>query len=128
VKLLDGGPPFQGRIPTSFILRSGSVTIAVIVPDAAAVNPQGLPHPPSARSASREGAMRKVLRHAVTEITRAGLEIEQIDQGGNHTVICVRGVRGGGAILIHRGNRVKSFFERSLRSQIRKLTEAAIDA
>jgi hypothetical protein len=35
VKLLDGGPPFQGRIPTSFILRSGSVTIAVIVPDAA---------------------------------------------------------------------------------------------
>jgi hypothetical protein len=43
-------------------------------------------------------------------------------------VICVRGVRGGGTILIHRGNRVKSFFERSLRSQIRKLTEAAIDA
>jgi hypothetical protein len=72
--------------------------------------------------------MRKVLRHAVTEITRAGLEIQQIDQGGNHTVICVRGVRGGGAILIHRGNRLKSFFERSLRSQIRKLTEAAIDA
>jgi hypothetical protein len=34
VKVLDGDPPFQGRIPTSFILRSGSV-LAVIVPDAA---------------------------------------------------------------------------------------------
>jgi hypothetical protein len=66
--------------------------------------------------------MRKALRHAVTEITRAGLEIEQIDQGGRHTTICIR---GGGTILVHRGNHVKRIFERSLRSQIRKLTETA---
>jgi hypothetical protein len=67
--------------------------------------------------------MRKVLRHAVTEIIRAGLEIEQIDQGGRHTTICIR---GGGTILVHRGGgRVKRISERALRSQIRKLTGTA---
>ena len=66
--------------------------------------------------------MRKPLRHAVVQITRAGLVIEQIDQGGRHTTICLR---GGETILVHRGGRVKRIFERSRRSQIRKLTETA---
>jgi hypothetical protein len=67
--------------------------------------------------------MRKPLRHAVVQITHAGLEIEQIDQGGRHTTICIR---GGGTILVHRGGRVKRIFERSLSPQIRKITETAV--
>lgn len=68
--------------------------------------------------------MRKALRHAVTEIIRAGLEIEQIDQGGRHTTICIR---GGGTILVHRGNRATRV--RALAAQPNpQVAEGVVDA
>jgi hypothetical protein len=66
--------------------------------------------------------MRNPLRHAVVQSLQS-LVIEQIDQGGRHTTIRLR---GGETILVHGGGRVKRIFERSLRSQVRKLTETAV--
>ena len=61
--------------------------------------------------------MRKPLRHALSALAAAGIQIERIHQGGRHTEIHLA---GGGLVRLHRGNRVSRAFERSLRENIRR--------
>jgi hypothetical protein len=64
--------------------------------------------------------MRWPLRHALTVLRAAGLEVDRIHQAGRHTEIHFNDSNGGGLVRVHRGNRVSVAFERNLRSIIRK--------
>jgi len=61
--------------------------------------------------------MRKPLRHALSALAAAGIQIERIHQGGRHTEIHLA---GGGLVRLHRGNHMSRAFERSLRESIRR--------
>jgi hypothetical protein len=62
--------------------------------------------------------MRRPLRHALTVLRDAGLEVDRIHQAGKHTEILLE---GGGLIRLVRGNHPSRRFERGLRSHVRKL-------
>jgi hypothetical protein len=63
--------------------------------------------------------MRSPLRRAIASLREAGLSVSEVRQGGRHTTI----VTDAGLIRLHRGTRMKLWFERELRSAIRRLTE-----
>jgi hypothetical protein len=66
--------------------------------------------------------MRRPLRHALTVLRDAGLEVDRICEAGKHTEIYLE---GGGLIRLVRGNHPSRRFERGLRSRVRKLEAAA---
>jgi hypothetical protein len=61
--------------------------------------------------------MRKPLRHALNALAAAGIQVEEVRQGGKHTEIHLA---GGGLVRLHRGNHMSRAFERGLRESIRK--------
>jgi len=61
--------------------------------------------------------MRRPLRHTLSALRAAGLEVDGIYQAGRHTEVRFN---GSGLVRVHRGNRVSAAFERNLRTIIRR--------
>ena len=66
--------------------------------------------------------MRRPLRHALTVLREAGLEVDRIHQAGKHTEIHLK---GGGLVRVVRGNHPSPRFEHGLRSHVRKFQRVA---
>ena len=62
--------------------------------------------------------MRRPLRHALSILRAAGIEVDHVRQAGKHTEIVLE---DGNLYRLPRGNRPSRRFERGLRSYIRKL-------
>jgi len=62
--------------------------------------------------------MRRPLRHALTILRDAGIEVERIHQAGKHTEIRLE---CGELVRLVRGNHPSRRFERGLRSHVRKI-------
>ena len=62
--------------------------------------------------------MRRPLRHTLSVLHAAGLEVERIHQAGKHTEIHLE---NGELVRLPKGNRMSRRAERGLRSHIRKL-------
>ena len=62
--------------------------------------------------------MRRPLRHALTVLREAGIEVERIHQAGKHTEIHLG---CGELVRLVRGNHPSRRFERGLRSRVRKI-------
>jgi len=65
--------------------------------------------------------MRRPLRHTLSVLRDAGLEVDHVRQAGKHTEIVLQ---DGNRYRLPRGNHPSRRFERGLRSRIRKILKA----